>query len=132
MGGSQREERLDVLKRRLAEVGLPEEPYWWYLELRKYGSGNQRPHKSHMCLTLQTLVRRLCPRVGAWGVQDSRAQPPRDTYIWGRTAPPLLVGGFIVLRNPVTLVEPLSGLRPLRGVGDPGFKELPRAPGVGT
>ena len=39
MGGSQREERLDVLKRRLEEIGLPEEPYWWYMDLRKYGTG---------------------------------------------------------------------------------------------
>jgi asparaginyl-tRNA synthetase len=38
VGGSQREERLDVLKARLAELGLPAEEYWWYLELRKYGS----------------------------------------------------------------------------------------------
>lgn len=38
VGGSQREERLDVLKARLAELCLPAEEYWWYLELRKYGS----------------------------------------------------------------------------------------------
>ena len=37
IGGSQREERLDVLKTRMAEMGLNEEDYWWYLELRKYG-----------------------------------------------------------------------------------------------
>jgi asparaginyl-tRNA synthetase len=37
IGGSQREERLDVLERRMAEVGLHKEDYWWYLELRKYG-----------------------------------------------------------------------------------------------
>lgn len=37
IGGSQREERLDVLKNRMAELGLKEEDYWWYLELRKYG-----------------------------------------------------------------------------------------------
>ena len=37
IGGSQREERLDVLKARMAELGLKEEDYWWYLELRKYG-----------------------------------------------------------------------------------------------
>ena len=37
IGGSQREERLDVLKERMAEMGLKEEDYWWYLELRKYG-----------------------------------------------------------------------------------------------
>lgn len=36
-GGSQREERLDILKSRMAELGLKEEDYWWYLELRKYG-----------------------------------------------------------------------------------------------
>ena len=38
IGGSQREERLDYLKHRLAENHLREEDYWWYLELRKYGS----------------------------------------------------------------------------------------------
>lgn len=38
IGGSQREERLDQLEARLKEVGLPKEAYWWYLELRKYGS----------------------------------------------------------------------------------------------
>ena len=37
IGGSQREERLDILKARMAELGLNEEDYWWYLELRKYG-----------------------------------------------------------------------------------------------
>ena len=37
IGGSQREERLDVLKARMAELGLKVEDYWWYLELRKYG-----------------------------------------------------------------------------------------------
>jgi asparaginyl-tRNA synthetase len=38
IGGSQREERLDVLEAKLKEVNLPLENYWWYLELRKYGS----------------------------------------------------------------------------------------------
>ena len=38
IGGSQREERLDKLERKLAEAGLKKEDYWWYLELRKYGS----------------------------------------------------------------------------------------------
>lgn len=37
IGGSQREERLDVLLDRMKELGLKEEDYWWYLELRKYG-----------------------------------------------------------------------------------------------
>ncbi len=38
IGGSQREERLDVLERKIAEMGFHKEDYWWYLELRKYGS----------------------------------------------------------------------------------------------
>ena len=37
IGGSQREERIDILTKRMAELGLNEEDYWWYLELRKYG-----------------------------------------------------------------------------------------------
>ncbi len=38
IGGSAREERLDVLERRMDEAGLDKEEYWWYLELRKYGT----------------------------------------------------------------------------------------------
>lgn len=38
MGGSQREERLEVLEKRLEEMKLDKKDYWWYLELRKYGS----------------------------------------------------------------------------------------------
>ncbi len=38
VGGSQREHREDVLRRRIAEQGLPEEDYAWYLDLRRYGS----------------------------------------------------------------------------------------------
>lgn len=38
IGGSQREERLDVLQRRMDEQNLPAEPYWWYLDLRRYGT----------------------------------------------------------------------------------------------
>jgi asparaginyl-tRNA synthetase len=38
IGGSQREERLDVLERRMDEMGLRKEDYWWYLDLRRYGS----------------------------------------------------------------------------------------------
>lgn len=41
IGGSQREERLDVLESRINELGLPLEPYWWYLDLRRFGSA---PH----------------------------------------------------------------------------------------
>lgn len=38
IGGSQREERLYVLDARLDEVGLPREDYWWYRDLRRYGT----------------------------------------------------------------------------------------------
>lgn len=38
IGGSQREDRIDVLKTRIVECNLDPEPYWWYLELRQYGS----------------------------------------------------------------------------------------------
>jgi len=38
IGGSQREERLDVLDRRLDEMGLRKEDYWWYRDLRRYGT----------------------------------------------------------------------------------------------
>ncbi len=38
IGGSQREERLEVLDRRLDEMKLPKEAYWWYRDLRKYGT----------------------------------------------------------------------------------------------
>jgi asparaginyl-tRNA synthetase len=38
IGGSQREERLDVLQARITEVGLRPEDYWWYLDLRRFGT----------------------------------------------------------------------------------------------
>ena len=37
IGGSQREERLDVLTERIEELGLDPKDYWWYLDLRRYG-----------------------------------------------------------------------------------------------
>lgn len=41
VGGSQREERLDVLQERIKAMGIEEEELWWYLDLRKFGSA---PH----------------------------------------------------------------------------------------
>ncbi len=52
IGGSQREERYDVLLQRIRDAGLPEEPYWWYLDLRKFGSA---PH-SGFGLGLERMV----------------------------------------------------------------------------
>ena len=37
VGGSQREERYDVLLNKIRKLGMDEQTYWWYLELRKYG-----------------------------------------------------------------------------------------------
>lgn len=38
MGGSQREERLDILEEKIKQFNLNEKDYWWYINLRKYGS----------------------------------------------------------------------------------------------
>jgi asparaginyl-tRNA synthetase len=38
IGGSQREERLDVLDARIRETGLETASYWWYRDLRRYGT----------------------------------------------------------------------------------------------
>jgi asparaginyl-tRNA synthetase len=38
IGGSQREERIDVLDARINEMGLPIKEYWWYRDLRRFGT----------------------------------------------------------------------------------------------
>ena len=38
IGGSQREERLDFLQKRIKEMGFREEDYWWYLDTRRFGT----------------------------------------------------------------------------------------------
>ena len=38
VGGSQREERLEVLKQKMADLDIDEEELWWYLDLRKFGT----------------------------------------------------------------------------------------------
>ena len=38
VGGSQREERYDVLVRKIKDLGMKEEDLWWYLDLRKFGT----------------------------------------------------------------------------------------------
>ena len=44
IGGSQREERYDRLLKRIEELGLKKEDYWWYLDLRRFGSN---PHAGY-------------------------------------------------------------------------------------
>ena len=41
IGGSQREERLDILEKQMDAANLPKQDYWWYLDSRKFGSA---PH----------------------------------------------------------------------------------------
>jgi asparaginyl-tRNA synthetase len=53
IGGSQREERYDLLEKKIIEFGLDPKSYWWYLELRKYGSV---PHAG-FGLGLERLIR---------------------------------------------------------------------------
>ncbi len=38
VGGSQREERLDRLERRMQEAGMNQENYWWFLDMRRFGT----------------------------------------------------------------------------------------------
>ena len=38
IGGSQREDNLEKLEKRMDEMGMDKEPLWWYLDLRRYGS----------------------------------------------------------------------------------------------
>jgi len=68
IGGSQREERLDMLQMKMAEQGLNEEDYWWYLDLRKYGSV---PHSGYG-LGFERLV---CYVTGTANIRDAIAFP---------------------------------------------------------
>ncbi|WP_027357929.1 asparagine--tRNA ligase [Desulforegula conservatrix] len=66
IGGSQREERLDILEKRMDGMGMNKEEYWWYLDSRKYGSV---PHSGFgmgferflMLLTGTTNIRDVIP-----------------------------------------------------------------------
>lgn len=62
IGGSQREERLDVLEKKLKELDLDAEDYWWYLDLRRFGSV---PHSGYG-LGFERLVTYVC------GIQNIR------------------------------------------------------------
>lgn len=66
IGGSQREERMDVLVDRIKELGLHEEDYWWYLELRKYGGAKHAGYglgfeRLIMYITGMTNIRDVIP-----------------------------------------------------------------------
>ncbi len=75
IGGSQREERLDVLERRMGELGLNPEDYWWYLDLRRYGSCRHAGYgmgfeRLIMYLTGVTNIRDVLPHPRTVGSAD--------------------------------------------------------------
>ncbi|BEP28936.1 asparagine--tRNA ligase [Helicovermis profundi] len=66
IGGSQREERLDVLEARIEEMGLNKDDYWWYLDLRKFGGVHHAGfglgfERAIMYLTGMTNIRDVVP-----------------------------------------------------------------------
>jgi asparaginyl-tRNA synthetase len=68
VGGSQREERLDVLEQKISELGLNKEDYWWYLDLRRFGSV---PHAGYG-LGFERLVCYVC---GIENIREAIAFP---------------------------------------------------------
>ncbi|MDQ0150228.1 asparagine--tRNA ligase [Eubacterium multiforme] len=75
IGGSQREERLDLLKKRMSELNLNEEDYWWYLELRKYGETKHAGYglgfeRLIMYITGMTNIRDVIPFPRTTGQSD--------------------------------------------------------------
>lgn len=66
VGGSQREERYDLLLKRMQELNMPEEDYWWYLDTRRYGSNKHAGfglgfERAIMYLTGITNIRDVIP-----------------------------------------------------------------------
>jgi asparaginyl-tRNA synthetase len=68
VGGSQREERLEVLEQKISELGLNKEDYWWYLDLRRFGSV---PHAGYG-LGFERLVCYVC---GIENIREAIAFP---------------------------------------------------------
>lgn len=68
IGGSQREERYDLLMKRVKELNIPEESIWWYLELRKFGTA---PH-SGFGLGFERLIQFV---TGMTNIRDVIAYP---------------------------------------------------------
>mmetsp|Transcript_6644 Transcript_6644/g.11600 ORF Transcript_6644/g.11600 Transcript_6644/m.11600 type:complete len:88 (+) Transcript_6644:222-485(+) len=68
VGGSQREERLDVLEAKMNELDLVLDDYWWYMDLRRFGSV---PHAGYG-LGFERLVTYVC---GIENIRDAIAFP---------------------------------------------------------
>ena len=67
IGGSQREERIDVLEARIRELGMKPEDYWWYCDLRRFGLGFER---MVMYLTGISNIRDVLPHPRTVGSAD--------------------------------------------------------------
>lgn len=66
IGGSQREDRLDVLEQKIIDNGMDKDEYWWYLELRKYGGTTHSGYglgfeRALMYITGMTNIRDVIP-----------------------------------------------------------------------
>ena len=66
IGGSQREERYDILKQKIIDNGMNPEDYWWYLELRKFGGAKHSGYglgfeRILMYITGMTNIRDVIP-----------------------------------------------------------------------
>ena len=66
IGGSQREERLDILEARIEELGMKKEDYWWYLDTRRFGGVKHAGYglgfeRMIMYLTGMTNIRDVLP-----------------------------------------------------------------------
>ena len=95
VGGSQREERLDVLEARMAELGLDPADYWWYLDLRRYGSCRHAGYglgfeRLIMYLTGVSNIRDVLPHPGPGATQSlmvEKAEPSQPEGFALRSAP---------------------------------------------
>lgn len=65
IGGSQREERMDILVSRMSGMGMRHEDYWWYIDSRKYGKTRTAeirhgirkiPHASHRTTNIRDVI----------------------------------------------------------------------------
>ena len=92
IGGSQREERLGVLQQRISECGLRQDDYWWYLDIRRFGSV---PHAGFglgferflMLATGVTNIRDVIP----FPRTAKHLQPsPKHPLHWGENRPRLV------------------------------------------
>ena len=74
IGGSQREERLELLERRMDELGMNRDDYWWYLDLRRYGGTKHAGYglgfeRMIMYLTGVSNIRDVLPHPARWATR---------------------------------------------------------------